>query len=41
MKLTDPCPFRERSRRLAPADWEDVRQHLQDLQGNGCYDSGP
>ncbi|KAJ8375577.1 hypothetical protein SKAU_G00061570 [Synaphobranchus kaupii] len=28
-------PFRERSRRLPPADLEDVRQHLQDLQRNG------
>lgn len=35
IRLTDPRPFRERSRRLAPADWEDVRQHLQDLQRNG------
>lgn len=29
--MTDPKPFRERSRRLAPADIVDVRQHLQEL----------
>ncbi|KAL1264128.1 hypothetical protein QQF64_004483 [Cirrhinus molitorella] len=31
IRLTDPRPFRERSRRLAPADIDDVRKHLQDL----------
>lgn len=31
IRLTDPRPFRERSRRLAPADIEDVRKHLQEL----------
>lgn len=29
--MTDTKPFRERSRRLAPADIDDVRQHLQEL----------
>lgn len=29
--LTDPRPFRERSRRLPPADIDDVRKHLQEL----------
>ena len=33
--LTDPRPFRERSRRLAPADIEDVRKHLQELLDAG------
>ncbi|KAL2102455.1 hypothetical protein ACEWY4_001623 [Coilia grayii] len=32
IRLTDSRPFRERSRRLAPADLEDVRQHLLELQ---------
>lgn len=31
IRLSDPRPFRERSRRLAPADIEDVRRHLQEL----------
>uniref|UniRef100_A0A672IWZ8 ribonuclease H n=1 Tax=Salarias fasciatus TaxID=181472 RepID=A0A672IWZ8_SALFA len=31
IRLSDPRPFRERSRRLAPADIEDVRKHLQEL----------
>lgn len=31
IRLSDTRPFRERSRRLAPADIEDVRRHLQDL----------
>lgn len=31
IRMTDPMPFRERSRRLAPADIDDVRQHLQEL----------
>ncbi|KAJ7986493.1 hypothetical protein DPEC_G00340450 [Dallia pectoralis] len=31
IRMSDPRPFRERSRRLAPADLEDVRQHLQEL----------
>lgn len=35
IRLTDTRPFRERSRRLPPADLEDVRQHLQELQKNG------
>ncbi|KAG1937128.1 interleukin-1 receptor accessory protein-like 1-A, partial [Pimephales promelas] len=35
IRLNDSRPFRERSRRLAPADWEDVRQHLQELKSAG------
>ncbi|KAL6472418.1 hypothetical protein MHYP_G00186060 [Metynnis hypsauchen] len=35
IQLDDPRPFRERSRRLAPADIDDVRQHLQDLLAAG------
>lgn len=35
IRLKDARPFRERSRRLPPADFEDVRQHLQELQNNG------
>lgn len=31
IRLSDPSPFRQRSRRLAPADIEDVRKHLQEL----------
>ncbi|XP_076830977.1 uncharacterized protein LOC143476602 [Brachyhypopomus gauderio] len=31
IRLSDTRPFRERSRRLAPADIEDVRRHLRDL----------
>ncbi len=31
IRLSDSRPFRQRSRRLAPADIEDVRQHLQEL----------
>ncbi|XP_056870192.1 uncharacterized protein LOC130514555 [Takifugu flavidus] len=31
IRLTDSRPFRQRSRRLAPADIEDVRKHLQEL----------
>lgn len=31
IRLSDPRPFRERSRRLAPADIEDVRKHLQGM----------
>lgn len=31
IRLSDQCPFRERSRRLAPADIDDVRRHLSDL----------
>lgn len=31
IRLSDERPFRQRSRRLAPADIEDVRNHLQDL----------
>ncbi|KAK3515003.1 hypothetical protein QTP70_003253 [Hemibagrus guttatus] len=31
IRLRDPRPFRERSHRIAPADIEDVRRHLQEL----------
>lgn len=31
IRLTDSRPFRQRSRRLPPADIEDVRKHLQEL----------
>uniref|UniRef100_A0A8C2FI69 Gypsy retrotransposon integrase-like protein 1 n=1 Tax=Cyprinus carpio TaxID=7962 RepID=A0A8C2FI69_CYPCA len=31
IRLSDSRPFRERSRRLAPADIEDVRRHIQEL----------
>ncbi len=35
IRLNDSRPFRERSRRLAPADFEDVRLHLPELQSSG------
>lgn len=35
IRLKDARPFRERSRRLPPADFEDVRQHPQELQTHG------
>lgn len=35
IRVTDDKPFRERSRRLAPADIEDVRQHLAKLKNAG------
>ncbi|KAL7878188.1 hypothetical protein SRHO_G00048310 [Serrasalmus rhombeus] len=35
IRLTDPRPFRERSRRIAPADIDDVRRHLQELLAAG------
>ncbi|KAL1258935.1 hypothetical protein QQF64_009512 [Cirrhinus molitorella] len=35
IRLTEDKPFRERSRRLAPAEVEDVRQHLEKLKGAG------
>ncbi|XP_062372262.1 retrovirus-related Pol polyprotein from transposon 412 isoform X1 [Sardina pilchardus] len=35
IRLSDPRPFRERSRRLTPADIDDVRKHLQDLLATG------
>ena len=35
IRLTEDKPFRERSRRLAPADIEDVRQHLANLKDAG------
>lgn len=35
IRVTDDRPFRERSRRLAPADIEDVRQHLEKLKEAG------
>ncbi|KAK9542055.1 hypothetical protein VZT92_002054 [Zoarces viviparus] len=35
IRLEDPRPFRERSRRLAPADIDDVRRHIQQLLAAG------
>lgn len=35
IRINDPRPFRERSRRLAPADIDDVRRHLQKLLAAG------
>ncbi|KAL6491310.1 hypothetical protein MHYP_G00016550 [Metynnis hypsauchen] len=35
IRLTDPRPFRERSRRIAPADIDNVRRHLQELLAAG------
>lgn len=35
IRLKDPSPFRERVRRLAPADIDDVRRHLQELLAAG------
>lgn len=35
IRLSDSRPFRERSRRLAPADIDDVRRHIQDLLAAG------
>lgn len=35
IKTTEDKPFRERSRRLAPADLEAVRQHLSQLKDAG------
>lgn len=35
IRLADSRPFRERSRRLAPADIDDVRRHLQKLLAAG------
>lgn len=35
IRLTDSTPFRERSRRLPPADLQDVRNHLMELQKCG------
>ncbi|XP_059819440.1 uncharacterized protein LOC132390922 [Hypanus sabinus] len=35
IRVTEDTPFRERSRRLAPADVEDVRQHLCKLKEAG------
>ncbi|KAL0151367.1 hypothetical protein M9458_053361 [Cirrhinus mrigala] len=35
IRLNDYRPFRERSRRIAPADIDDVRQHLKDLLAVG------
>ena len=31
IRMTDETPFRERSRRVSPADLEDLREHLQEL----------
>ena len=35
IRMTEPKPFRERSRRLAPADIDLVRKHLQELLNTG------
>ncbi|KAL6481950.1 hypothetical protein MHYP_G00100300 [Metynnis hypsauchen] len=35
IRLNDSRPFRERSRRIAPADIDDVRQHIQELLATG------
>ncbi|KAJ8340547.1 hypothetical protein SKAU_G00351800 [Synaphobranchus kaupii] len=35
IRLSDARPFQERSRRLAPADIDDVRRHLQGLLATG------
>ncbi|RXN17862.1 Retrovirus-related Pol polyprotein from transposon 297 [Labeo rohita] len=35
IRLSDSKPFRERSRRIAPADIDDVRRHLKDLLAAG------
>lgn len=35
IRLHDPRPFRERSRRIAPADIDDVRRHIQQLLATG------
>ncbi|XP_067266693.1 uncharacterized protein [Chanodichthys erythropterus] len=35
IRLSDSRPFRERSRRVAPADIDDVRRHIKDLLAAG------
>ncbi|KAI7799692.1 hypothetical protein IRJ41_009439 [Triplophysa rosa] len=35
IRLSDPRPFRERSRRITPTDIDDVRKHLQELHAAG------
>lgn len=35
IRLSDSTPFRERSRRLAPADIDDIRRHLHELLAAG------
>lgn len=35
IRLADERPFRERSRRLAPTDIDDVRRHIQELIAEG------
>lgn len=35
IRLTDETPFRERSRRISPADLDDLRRHLQGLLAAG------
>ena len=35
IRVSDCRPFRERSRRLAPADIDDIRRHLQELLAAG------
>lgn len=38
IRLHEPHPFRERSRRIAPADIDDVRRHLKDLLAAGIIE---
>ena len=35
IRLTDEAPFRQRSRRIPPADYEDTRKHIRDLLTKG------
>ena len=35
IRLDDDTPFRQKSRRLAPADFEDARKHIQELLAKG------
>lgn len=35
IELTDNTPFKERSRPVAPADFEDLRQHIKELLDSG------
>lgn len=35
IRLSDTCPFRERSHWLTPADIDDVRRHIQELMATG------
>ena len=37
--LTDETPFRQRARRISPADLKDLQDHSQQLLGNGIKES--